>query len=186
MPKRTHDGELIAETDTHVDTGRLGRLIEQRLPEIDLPELLIEVDGWTGFTDYLAPLRGNRSRSPDMPCVLYAALIAQATNLGLTGMARASDFSYQQLEWAWERIARLIPGRALASSMLDSPIRAPGQDLHLRSQRPCQARPSSPTARWSSRPAAAASSAAPAPFVLVSNMSGVLRSRPQGSLIPRW
>jgi hypothetical protein len=67
---RLHDGELIAETDTDADTGRLGKLIEQRLPEIDLPELLIEVDGWTGFTDHLAPLSGNRSRSPDMPCVL--------------------------------------------------------------------------------------------------------------------
>lgn len=36
---RLHDGELIAETDTDVDTGRLGKLIEQWLPEIDLPEL---------------------------------------------------------------------------------------------------------------------------------------------------
>ena len=35
--------------------------------------------------------------------------------------------------------ARSIPGRALASSVLDSPVRAPGQDLHLRSQRPCPA-----------------------------------------------
>jgi hypothetical protein len=41
--------------------------------------------------------------------------------------------------------------------MLDSPYRAPGQDFHLRSQRPCQAHPSSPTARWSSRPAASPS-----------------------------
>lgn len=103
---RLHDGELIAETDTDVDTARLGKLIEQRLLEIDLPELLIEVDGWTDFSDHLAPLSGNRSRSPDMPCVLYAAIIAQATNLGLTGMARASDFSYQQLEWACEQYCR--------------------------------------------------------------------------------
>ena len=53
--------------------------------------------------------------------------------------------------------------------MLDSPYRAPEQDFHLRSQRPCQAHPSSPTSRWSSRPAAA-SSAGAAPFVLVSNI----------------
>jgi hypothetical protein len=34
--------------------------------------------------------------------VLYAVIVAQATNLGLTGMARGSEFTYQQLEWAWE------------------------------------------------------------------------------------
>ena len=37
-----------------------------------------------------------------MPCLLYAVIVAQATNLGLSGMARASQFSYQQLEWPWE------------------------------------------------------------------------------------
>jgi hypothetical protein len=41
-----------------------------------------------------------------MPCVLYAAILAQATNLGLSGMARASQFSYQQLESAWEQLCR--------------------------------------------------------------------------------
>ena len=47
-----------------------------------------------------------------MPAVLYAAIMAQATNLGLTGMARASEFSYQQLEWATEQLpARGDPDR---------------------------------------------------------------------------
>jgi hypothetical protein len=35
-----------------------------------------------------------------MPCLLYAAIIARATNLGLTGMSRASEFTYRPLEWA--------------------------------------------------------------------------------------
>jgi hypothetical protein len=61
------------------DTGRLRQLIESRLPELDLPELLIEVDGWTGFTELLTPLSGNRRRSSDMPSLLYAAILAQAT-----------------------------------------------------------------------------------------------------------
>lgn len=41
-----------------------------------------------------------------MPNLLYAAILAQATNLGLSGMARASQFSYQQLEWTWEQLCR--------------------------------------------------------------------------------
>jgi hypothetical protein len=85
------DGELTVQAaGDAAEEGRLRRLIEPQLPEVDLAELLIEVDGWTGFTDQLLPLSGNRRRSPDMPCLLYAAILAQATNLGLSGMARAS------------------------------------------------------------------------------------------------
>jgi hypothetical protein len=64
------DGDVIVDTPDAVQEGRLRKLIEPRLPEVDLPELLIEVDGWTGFTDHLTPLSGNRRRSADMPAVL--------------------------------------------------------------------------------------------------------------------
>jgi hypothetical protein len=64
------DGDLIVERDADQDEdGRLRKLIEPRLPEIDLADLLIEVDRWTGFSSQLVPLSGNRSRSPDVPCV---------------------------------------------------------------------------------------------------------------------
>jgi Domain of unknown function (DUF4158) len=66
------DGEIAVEMVEQADEGRLRKLIEARLPEVDLPELLIEVDGWTGFTEHLTPLSGNRRRSADMPCQLYA------------------------------------------------------------------------------------------------------------------
>lgn len=99
------DSEIVVDADDP-EEGRLRALIEPMLPEVDLPDLLIEVDGWTGFTEQLVPLSGNRRRSPDMPPLLYAVILAQATNLGLTGMARASEFSYQQLEWAWEQLCR--------------------------------------------------------------------------------
>jgi hypothetical protein len=94
-------------------------MIEPMLPEVDIPELLIEVDGWTGFTEHLVPLSGNRRRSSDMPCLLYAVILAQATNLGLTGMARASQFSYQQLEWAWEQLCREDTLTAASACLVD-------------------------------------------------------------------
>ncbi|MCA1677977.1 MAG: AAA family ATPase, partial [Actinobacteria bacterium] len=103
---RLADGALIANSEPPRETDALARLIEQRLPEVDLADVLVEVDGWTAFTGHLLALSGNRSRSPQMPCVLYAAIMAQATNLGLTGMARASEFSYDQLEWASEHYLR--------------------------------------------------------------------------------
>jgi hypothetical protein len=67
------EGLVLDDLSTADQTdGRLRKLIEPRLPELDLPELLIEVDGWTGFTDHLTPLSGNRRRSADMPGLLYA------------------------------------------------------------------------------------------------------------------
>jgi TnpA family transposase len=116
----TDDGLLV--DDAAVDAvgeGRLRKLIEPRLPEVDLPELLIEVDGWTRSTDHLTPLSGNRRRSADMPSLLYAVIVAQATNLELSGMARASDYSYQQLEWAWEQLCREDTLTAASASLVD-------------------------------------------------------------------
>jgi Tn3 transposase DDE domain len=113
------DGDLVVDATETADEGRLRKLIEPRLPEVDLPELLIEVDGWSGFTDHLVPLSGNRRRSADMPCLLYAVILAQATNLGLTGMARASQFSYQQLEWAWEQLCREDTLTAASACLVD-------------------------------------------------------------------
>ena len=50
------DGELVVDAAEPAEERRLRKLVEPRLPEVDLPELLIEVDGWTGFTDHLVPL----------------------------------------------------------------------------------------------------------------------------------
>jgi TnpA family transposase len=119
------DGDLVVDGPDTAEEGRLRKLIEPRLPEVDLPELLIEVDGWTGFTDHLTPLSGNRRRSSDMPAVLYAAILAQATNLGLTGMARASEFSYQQLEWAWEQLCREDTLTVASATLVDYHHRLP-------------------------------------------------------------
>ena len=54
-----------------------------------------------------------------MPCLLYAAILAQATNLGLSGMARSSRFSYQQLEWAWEQLCREETLTAASATLVD-------------------------------------------------------------------
>ncbi len=115
---RLADGEIVVDAQKPAE-GRLRALIEPILPEVDLPDLLIEVDGWTGFTDHLTPLSGNRRRSASMPAALYAVILAQATNLGLTGMARASEFSYQQLEWAWEQLCREDTLTAASSRLVD-------------------------------------------------------------------
>lgn len=54
-----------------------------------------------------------------MPCLLYAVIRARATNLGLTGMARASEFTYQQLGWTWEQLCREDTLTAASASLVD-------------------------------------------------------------------
>jgi len=80
-------------------TVELERLIDERLPFVELSELLIEVDGWTHFSDDFEHAAGTEPRSRELRNHLYAAVLAQACNLGLTRMARISDLTYQKLAW---------------------------------------------------------------------------------------
>lgn len=68
------------------------------LPRIKLTDLLVEVDGWTAFSNCFTHLHsGSPATSKD---VLFAAIMADATNQGLTKMAEASPgLSYERLCW---------------------------------------------------------------------------------------
>ena len=66
-----------------------------------MTELLAEVHDWTGFTDRFAHLRTGAP--PDDARALMTAMLAEATNLGLTRMARSSEaFSHSRLLWVAE------------------------------------------------------------------------------------
>jgi len=84
------------------NVDELAKEIANQLPVIDLPDLLIEVDRWTGFTRQLTHAGGSAPRRADHARHLFAALIAQACNLGTGRMARASDLSPAQVGWTSE------------------------------------------------------------------------------------
>jgi TnpA family transposase len=100
---RIEDGELIVSPleaeDRPASSVSLEEMIIERLPRIDLPTLLIEVDGWVNFTGSFTHAGGSTSRNPDLLPTIYASLLAQSGNFGLTQMSRMSAFSYQQLLW---------------------------------------------------------------------------------------
>jgi hypothetical protein len=83
--------------------SRLEDAVASRLPLIDLPDLLIEVDQWTGFSRHLRHLGGHEPRRPDFLPVLYAALLSQGCNFGFARMAQMADISADRLAWctAW-------------------------------------------------------------------------------------
>ena len=51
----------------------LRTLTERMLPQVDLPELLLEVNAWTGFADAFTHVSETRSRIPDLPTSVGAA-----------------------------------------------------------------------------------------------------------------
>ena len=80
-------------------TKKLRELITERLPRLDLTELLMEVDGWTHFTDCFKHAGGRQPRTRDLLVHLYASLLAQACNFGPVRMAASSSLTYDRLAW---------------------------------------------------------------------------------------
>lgn len=79
----------------------LRRALISLLPRVGLPELLLEVDSWTMFTSAFVHLTARREPTVDQLSLLrpalFAVLVAEATNIGLTTMSAASGIPHGQL-----------------------------------------------------------------------------------------
>lgn len=77
---------------------QLRQLIDQRLPAVELTDVLVEVDAWIGFSSELIGLETEPRRADHIP-LLYAALLASACNIPLAEMAQSAGLDYQALWW---------------------------------------------------------------------------------------
>ncbi|MBX7221953.1 MAG: Tn3 family transposase [Blastocatellia bacterium] len=96
----------------------LERMVSERLPLVDLPALLIEVDGWIQFSRDLTHANSHLACSTEALPTLYASLLAQSGNFGLARMAHMSDLPEHRLLWTtnWyirEETLRLANNRAV-------------------------------------------------------------------------
>ncbi|MCC2458355.1 MULTISPECIES: Tn3 family transposase [Bacillus] len=57
--------------------------IQDMLPNIDIPQLLLEVNRWTGFMNAFRHISEAKSRINELPISICALLISQACNIGL-------------------------------------------------------------------------------------------------------
>ena len=75
-------------------------------PLTGLPELLMEVNRWTPFAQELTHLTGRRQPSAEREAatlpVVFAVLVAEATNLGLATMANSSGIALPELEAVYD------------------------------------------------------------------------------------
>lgn len=98
---RIEDGKFIL---TQIEAEILPKSVKvlqkgigKRLPLVELVSLLIEVDSWTGFSDSFEHAAGNEPRNSDQKAHLYGAIVAQATNMSLARLERASTFTQERL-----------------------------------------------------------------------------------------
>jgi len=93
----------------------LERRVAAALPQVDLSELLLEVDAWTGFTDTMVEARRGQPRGAELGRSLCAALLAQACNLGLRAVSSPHDPALR-LDWLeWVR-AHYLAGEAILAA----------------------------------------------------------------------
>jgi len=67
--------------------SQLQKVIDASMPSIRIEQLLIEVDGQTHFSRHFVPVNQHHSKPEDFYKTLMAALISQATNLGVVAMS---------------------------------------------------------------------------------------------------
>lgn len=85
----------------------LQKVINSRLPLIRIEQLLMEVDQFTGFSRHFTPINGHKSRPPHFYRTLMAALISQATNLGVVSMsASVKDTTVDMLRHVLQNFVR--------------------------------------------------------------------------------
>jgi hypothetical protein len=89
----------------------LEALINARLPLVELPDLLMEVDGWTGFSRHFEHASGAEPRAPELLVHCHASILAQACNFGLTLKTRMEG----------PKIASFCSGVSICGSMGSHP-----------------------------------------------------------------
>ncbi len=110
--------EAVEETESLL---ALRTAVAGRLPAVDLPDVLLEVDVWTGFTQEFTHASQARSRVKELPTSVCAVLIAEACNLGFEPVASAesSALSPDRLSWIEQNYMRSDTLRAANARLVE-------------------------------------------------------------------
>jgi hypothetical protein len=115
---RVEDNQLVLsplEADPRLATATaLADRITERLPQVELSDLLIEGDSWTHFSDHFIHAAGADALRSTLLPHLYASILAHACNFGLEQMAVVQENNNGYLTQL------SVAGLPLARSLLES------------------------------------------------------------------
>ncbi len=97
--------------------------IDALLPRVDLPDLLLEVAGWTGVTAEFTHVSEGAARADDLEVSICAVLVAEACNIGLEQpvvQASAPALSRSRLSWVDQNYVRGDTITAATARMVDA------------------------------------------------------------------
>lgn len=77
--------------------------VTARLPRVDLPELLLEIDARTGFAGAFTHASEAEARARDLATTLCAVLLAEACNTGLEPLVRPDIPALRRSRLSWVR-----------------------------------------------------------------------------------
>ena len=80
---------------------RLREAVDALMPRVDLPEVLLEVQAWTGFADAFTHASEGRSRAGDLATSVCAALVAEACNIGLRPLIQPGTPALTPMRLSW-------------------------------------------------------------------------------------
>ena len=75
--------------------------VDDLLPRIDLPDVLLEVAGWTGFLHEFTHVSEGAARAEDLGVSICAVLFAEACNIGLEPVVQANNPALSRARLSW-------------------------------------------------------------------------------------
>ncbi len=131
----------------------LHKAIDARLPQLDLPELILEMHARTGFGTAFTHASEGNARAEDIATTICAVLVAEATNTGFEPLVRPEvpALRRSRLSWVKQNFMRAETLTTANALLVAAHICAPWQRFGIVSHLP---RPTLPPFSKSCRPAA--------------------------------
>jgi len=99
-----HDRPVLTALDKLDEAPSLIALraaVDELLPRVDLPDVLLEVASWTGFLREFTHVSEGAARAEDIGVSVCAVLVAEACNIGLEPVVQASNLSLSRARLSW-------------------------------------------------------------------------------------
>lgn len=111
--------------------SNLQKVINASMPTVRIEQLLMEVDRLTGFSRHFVPIQQHGSRPENFYKILIAAIISQATNLGVVAMsASVKDISVDMLRHVLHYFIREDTLKAASAEIVNHHCQLPLSALH--------------------------------------------------------